>query len=200
MPSEVTSDKHDRLPPDQVRIDRLLRWGEDHPTIGGSAPKIDIKNWTLDVGGEVEHPLRLGWLDVMTMPKLRSVSDFHWVEGWSVMRCEWEGVGFQRIIERVKPKVAARFVTFECADGYATSLSLEELKGEGVLLAYRLNGRELEVGTGFPLRLIVPDKYAYKSPMWLTKIRFTANKELGYWEARGYSDTADVWGNDRRAV
>jgi DMSO/TMAO reductase YedYZ molybdopterin-dependent catalytic subunit len=74
-----------------------------------------------------------------------------------------------------------------------------ELSGEDVLLAYGLDNRPLEEGTGFPLRLVVPDKYGYKSALWVTKIRFTAKKELGYWEKLGYSDTADVWKNDRFA-
>jgi len=97
----------------------------------------------------------------------------------------------------VKPKPTAKYATFECADGYTTSLSLEELSGDDVLLAYRLNGQSLEEGTGFPLRLVVPDKYAYKSAMWLIRIKFTSKKELGFWEIRGFSDTANVWKNDR---
>jgi DMSO/TMAO reductase YedYZ molybdopterin-dependent catalytic subunit len=76
-------------------------------------------------------------------------------------------------------------------------LTLAELAGDDVLLAYRLDGKPLEEGLGFPLRLVVPSKYAYKSALWVTRIRFTSKKELGFWEKRGYSDTADVWKNDR---
>jgi DMSO/TMAO reductase YedYZ molybdopterin-dependent catalytic subunit len=97
----------------------------------------------------------------------------------------------------VKPKENAKFVTFECADGYTTSLSLEELSGDDIILAYKLNGQFLEEGLGAPLRLVVPSKYAYKSAMWITRVKFTSKKEMGYWESRGYSDTADVWKNDR---
>jgi DMSO/TMAO reductase YedYZ molybdopterin-dependent catalytic subunit len=74
---------------------------------------------------------------------------------------------------------------------------MQELSGEDVLLAYGLSDKPLEEGIGFPLRLVVPNKYAYKSALWVTEIRFTAKKELGFWEKRGYSDTADVWKNDR---
>ncbi|MEM2889679.1 MAG: molybdopterin-dependent oxidoreductase [Candidatus Bathyarchaeia archaeon] len=80
---------------------------------------------------------------------------------------------------------------------YATSPFLQELLKTKVLLAYKLDGEFLEEGLGKPLRLVVPDKYAYKSAMWLTRIKFTKEKELGYWESRGYSDSADVWKNDR---
>jgi DMSO/TMAO reductase YedYZ molybdopterin-dependent catalytic subunit len=99
----------------------------------------------------------------------------------------------------VTPRETAKFVTFECADGYTTSFSLEELCGDDILLAYGLNEKPLEEGIGFPLRLVVPNKYGYKSALWVTGIRFTAKKELGYWEKLGYSDTANVWTNDRYA-
>lgn len=78
-----------------------------------------------------------------------------------------------------------------------TSLHLEELAGDDVLLVHKLNGKVLEAGWGFPMRLIVPQKYAYKSALWVVQLRFTKNKELGFWEKRGYSDSADVWRNDR---
>ena len=188
-----------RLPPSQMAIKRILRWGEDHPGVTKSIPKIDLKTWFLVVDGEVENPLRLAWEDFVKLPMVESVSDFHCVEGWSVLGCRWEGVRFKHLMSLVKPKDTAKSVTFECADGYATSLTLEELVGDDVLLAYKLDGEELEEGLGWPVRLVVPSKYAYKSALWVTRIKFTAKKEFGYWEVRGYSDTADVWKNDRFA-
>lgn len=187
------------LPPSQMPIKRLMRWGTDHPAITSKIPKIDLKTWTLTIEGEVEKTLKLTWDEIVKLPSTESVSDFHCVEGWSVLDCKWQGIGFKAILDLVKPKQSARSVTFECADGYTTSLTLKELSNDNVLLAYKLNSEQLEEGYGFPLRLVVPDKYAYKSALWLTHIRFTAKKELGYWEKRGYSDTADVWKNDRFA-
>jgi len=185
------------LPPSQMPIKRLMRWGTDHPAITSKIPKIDLKTWTLTIEGEVEKTLKLTWDEIVKLPSTESVSDFHCVEGWSVLDCKWQGIGFRAILDLVKPKQSAKSVTFECADGYTTSLTLKELSNDNVLLAYQLNSEQLEEGYGFPLRLVVPDKYAYKSALWLTHIRFTAKKELGYWEKRGYSDTADVWKNDR---
>jgi len=196
MSSKKEKDKRS-LPPGQVAIKQLLRWGKEHRTIGGSVPKIDLGSWVLVIDGEVETPLKLNWNDILKLPKSESITDFHCVEGWSVLGLKWEGVPFKHLLELVKPKKTAKFVTFECTDGYTTSLSLEELSGENVLLAYKLDGKELEEGLGFPLRLIVPDKYGYKSAMWINRIKFTSKKELGYWESRRYSDTADVWKNDR---
>jgi len=197
----MTSDTHDnrKLPPGQRPIKKLLRWGIDHPGIARSNPKIDLKTYTLEICGEVEKPATLDWQGIQRLPRVQSVSDFHCVEGWSVLGCKWEGVSFSQIVELVKPKTDANSATFECADGYTTSLSMEELSASNVLLAYGLNGEPLEVGIGFPLRLIVPGKYAYKSALWVTRIRFTSKKEVGYWEKLGYSDTADVWKNDRFA-
>jgi DMSO/TMAO reductase YedYZ molybdopterin-dependent catalytic subunit len=191
------SSKRKEMPPGQTPVKRLLRWGTDHPGITRNIPKIDLKTYTLTIDGEVQKPQKLTWNDVLKLPHIESVSDFHCVEGWSVLNCKWEGVLFKDIVALVKPRSTAKFVTFECADGYTTSLTLEELSGDDILLAHKLDGKELEVGYGFPLRLVVPSKYAYKSALWVTRIKFASKKELGYWEQRGYSDTADVWKNDR---
>ena len=191
--------KHKKLPPGQRPIKSLLRWGIDHPGIARSNPRIDAKTYSLEVVGEVENSVKLNWNSILSLPKVQSVSDFHCVEGWSVLNCKWAGIRFSQIMKLVTPKETAKFVTFECADGYTTSFSIEDLCGDDILLAYGLNDKPLEEGIGFPLRLVVPDKYGYKSALWVTKIRFTAKKELGYWEKLGYSDTADVWTNDRYA-
>lgn len=188
-----------KLPPGQRPIKSLLRWGIDHPGIARSNPKIDLKSYILEIGGEVENPVKLIWNAVLELPKVESVSNFHCVEGWSVLDCKWEGIRFSEIINLVKPRENAKFVTFLCADGYTTSLSTEELSSDDVVLAYGLNGKPLDEGIGFPLRLVVPEKYAYKSALWVIRITFTVKKELGYWERLGYSDTADVWRNDRYA-
>ncbi len=186
-----------RLPPGQSATNRILRWGIDHPGIISTNPKIDVSNYVLEVDGEVERPTKLGWVEVLALPRTVSVSDFHCVEGWSVLDCRWEGLRFTDLQKIVKPKPTAQAVTFECADSYRTSLFLSELAGDDVLLAYKLNGEDLEEGLGFPMRLIVPSKYAYKSALWVTSVHFTRGKELGFWERRGYSDSADVWTNDR---
>jgi DMSO/TMAO reductase YedYZ molybdopterin-dependent catalytic subunit len=80
---------------------------------------------------------------------------------------------------------------------YTTSLFREELASDGVALAYKLNDEPLEEGYGFPVRLVVPSKYAYKSALWVTHVQFTRGKKLGFWERRSYTDNANVWKNDR---
>jgi len=186
-----------KLPPDQQTTDRILRWGIDHPGIKSDNPELKLETYTLTIDGEVENSVKLSWNDFIKLPETISTSDFHCVEGWSVVDCKWEGVRIREIERLVKPKAVARAVTFECADSYTTSLFREELYGDDVLLVYKLNGEALEEGYGFPVRLIVPNKYAYKSALWVVHLRFTRGKELGFWERRGYSDSADVWRNDR---
>lgn len=197
MLSKDENAKRRNLPPGQKPIKRLLKWGKDHPTIGGPVPKIDLEKWVLTIDGKVKKTLELSWNNLLKLPTVESISDFHCVEGWSVLGLKWEGIRFENIVSMVEPIETAKFVSFICADGYTTSLPLEELLGEDVLLAYKLDGEYLDEGIGAPLRLVVPHKYAYKSAMWITRIRFTKKKELGYWESQGYSDTADIWKNDR---
>ncbi len=186
-----------KLPPDQTATTHILRWGTDHPGVTSTNPRLKLETYTLTIDGEVENPVKLNWNDFMALPKTVSVSDFHCVEGWSVLDCKWEGVKIKDIERLVKPKDVARAITFECADNYTTSLFREELAGDDVLLVYKLNDETLEEGYGFPVRLIVPSKYAYKSALWVEHLKFTRVKELGFWERRGYSDGADVWKNDR---
>jgi DMSO/TMAO reductase YedYZ molybdopterin-dependent catalytic subunit len=192
-----TQNQKKNLPPDQNAIERILRWGIDHPGITSANPEMKLDTYTLTIDGEVEKPVVLSWMDFLALPQTVSVSDFHCVEGWSVVDCHWEGVKIRDIERLVKPRDVARAITFECADNYTTSLFRAELAGDDVLLACKLNDAPLEIGYGFPIRLVVPSKYAYKSALWVVHLRFTRNKELGFWEKRGYSDSADVWKNDR---
>jgi DMSO/TMAO reductase YedYZ molybdopterin-dependent catalytic subunit len=188
-----------KLPPDQREIDEILRWNIDHPGIIPENPPIDLEKWTLTVDGEVENPVKFNWQEFLKLPSSESQSDFHCVEGWSVRNCKWYGVKFSSLVKFVKVKNEAKYVLFKCSDGYTTSLLLKDLLKDNVIMAYKLNGEDLEESLGGPLRLIVPDKYGYKSAMWIERITFMKGNQLGYWEKRGYSDTADVWKNDRRA-
>ena len=141
--------KKRRLPPDQEATDHILRWGSDHPGITSTNPQLKLATYKLEVDGEVENPVTLSWNDFMKLPKTQSVSDFHCVESWSVLNCKWEGVHIREIDKIVKPKDVAKAVTFESADSYTTSLFLEELQGDDVLLAYKLMMKCWKKATGF---------------------------------------------------
>jgi len=185
------SKENETLPPGQYRVDEL------QVLHVGSVPVFNQASWSFEAYGLVEKPLKLSWGDFLSLPRHTSISDVHCVEGWSRLDNRWEGVSFRTIIEMVKPKPEARFCTIECEGSYTTSLPIEDLMDEDVLFAYRLDGKELSPEHGGPLRLVVPKKYAYKSAKWVRRIKFTKEQELGYWEKRGYSDTADPWKEER---
>jgi DMSO/TMAO reductase YedYZ molybdopterin-dependent catalytic subunit len=191
--------KSNELPLGQHEIDHILKWNREHPGIIPRNPKADLDTWTLTLRGEVRTPMSLKWQDILALPTAQSTGDFHCVEGWSVRNCRWHGVKLDTIFGLVKPSETARYVLFKCSDGYTTSFPIQELLGDDVLLAYKLNGEPLEEPLGGPLRLVFPKKYAYKSAMWIEQIVFSRTEELGFWERRGYSNTADVGKNDRFA-
>ena len=191
------SDMTSNLPPGQREIDRILRWNIDHPGIIAKNPEVDLAKWTLEIDGAVANPIKLTWADFRQLSTSECVADFHCVEGWSIKGCKWRGVTLIEVAEITQPKAEVKYVSFSCYDGYTTSLSLEKALQENVLLAFELNGQPLDAALGGPVRVVVPDKYAYKSAMWIKRIVFTDTRELGYWEKKGYSETADVWKNDR---
>ncbi len=182
-----------RLPPGQHIIEEL-------PTLHvGGVPPFDLKTWTLCLEGEVREPKTLTYQEFRALPSVIDVSDFHCVESWSLFDVAWEGVRFSDLADLVSPTEHARFVTIGCEGEYTTSLPLADLLRPDVLLAWGMNGKDLPPEKGFPLRLIVPHKYAYKAAKWVRWIRFTYEQETGYWEQRGYSNSADPWKEERYA-
>jgi DMSO/TMAO reductase YedYZ molybdopterin-dependent catalytic subunit len=181
----------DRVPPNQ-------RLTSSFPVLHvGSVPEFDAKTWDFVVEGMVENPVKLSFDEFLRLPKVVSISDFHCVTGWSKLNNRWEGVLFKTVVDLVKPLKDVRYVTVVAEGDYTTSLPLDELLSDDVLLAYGFEGKPLEPVHGGPLRLVVPKKYAYKSAKWMRKLRFTKKQELGYWELRGYSNTADPWKEER---
>ncbi len=180
-----------RLPPNQ-------RLTSNFPVLHfGRVPEFDKRTWDFRVEGLVENPVRLTFDEFLALEKTVDVSDFHCVTGWSRFDNKWEGVLFSDIAKLAMPKTDAKFVTIEADGGYTTSLPLTELMELDVLFAYAFEGKPLEPMHGGPLRLVVPKKYAYKSAKWVRKVVFTKEQELGFWEQRGYSNSADPWKEER---
>jgi len=185
------------LPPNQRWIPSILKWGTEHPGIVADLPEVTREEWRLKVDGLVENPTEYNWSSFMELPQTVSVSDFHCVETWSVKDQRWEGVLFSDLMEAVKPAKKAKYVFFESYDSYTSNLPLKDLLRDDVILAHSLNDEPLPQPLGGPMRLIVPHKYAYKSPMWVEMISFMERNRMGFWENRNYSDKADVWKDDR---
>ncbi len=182
-----------KLPPGQYEVQGLQELEVD------GVPQLSLDTWGFEVSGEVESPLKLNWDQFMLLPKIVSVSEFDCVTGWTRLDNSWEGVRFAEIARQARPTAKAKYATIECygTPFYTTSLPLDYLMHDDVLFAYNLDGKPLAPKYGGSLRLVVPGKYGYKSAKWVTRVRFTETRELGYWESRGYSNTADPWTNDR---
>jgi len=160
-------------------------------------PEFDIKTWDFRVEGLVENPVRLNYDEFLALEKTIDTSDFHCVTGWSRFDNKWEGVRFSDISKLVRHKKNAGFATIEAEGGYTTSMPLNELMQPHVIFAYKHDGETLSPMHGGPLRLVVPGKYAYKCAKWVRKVVFTEKQELGFWEERGYSNSADPWKEER---
>lgn len=187
------TDRHPRLPPGQVGTDRF-------PVVTAvGAPKFDPSTWGFFVDGEVENPLRMTWREFLGLPRVTQRSDFHCWAGWSRLDDEWEGVLARTVVEMARPKSSARYALLVGEGQYTSNLPLEDLLDEGVLLALRFNGQDIEPVHGGPVRALVPKKYGYKSVKWIRGFRLLEREELGYWEARGYSSSADPWREERYA-
>lgn len=165
----------------------------------GIHPSIPLERWTLAVGGLVQAPFTWNWDDFMAQPQVQLTSDFHCVTTWSTFDNVWEGVTFRQLMQVARPRPEARFVYFTTYDNYSTNLPLEACDDDDVLLTRTWNGQPLPREHGGPVRIMVPKRYAWKGAKWVKEILFLEQDRLGYWEVRGYSNTALPWEEDRYA-
>ncbi len=170
----------------------------------GEQPEVSIDTWRLEVTGLVENPFTLDWQQFMALPQVDDTSDFHCVTTWSRFDNRWRGVRFQTIAELAVPKEAARFVLctgYDFMPGsfipYTTNLPLARAVEDDVLLVHTWEGKPLPREHGGPCRMITPKLYAWKGTKWIRKIELLPENRRGFWEERGYSDSAEPWFNDR---
>ena len=170
----------------------------------GDLPEIDPSAWTLEIGGHVENPVTLDWAAFMALPQVDDVSDFHCVTTWSRYDNHWRGVRFSTLAELAVPAEDARFVLCTGYDHmpgsdipYTTNLPLDRAVEHDVLLVHAWEGKPLPPEHGGPVRMITPKLYAWKGTKWLRKIEFLPRNQRGFWELRGYSNSAEPWFNDR---
>jgi DMSO/TMAO reductase YedYZ molybdopterin-dependent catalytic subunit len=181
----------DRLPPGQK-----LTTG--FPVLDlGVQPEIPLAQWTLTLDGLVARPAVLDWAAFNALPQVEDTSDFHCVTTWSKYDCRWGGVAFTTLYELVQPKPEARFVYFTGYDGYSTNIALEKCLDDDVLVATSFEGQPVAREHGGPARVILPKLYAWKGSKFVRGLTFLAHDKPGFWEVRGYSNTADPWTEDR---
>ncbi|MFN0242437.1 MAG: molybdopterin-dependent oxidoreductase [Planctomycetota bacterium] len=170
----------------------------------GDLPRIALDAWRLEVGGLCENPFTLTWKEFLALPQVDDDSDFHCVTTWSRMDNHWRGVRFATLAEIAVPKDSARFVVttgYDHAPGtsvpYTTNLSLARAVEPDVLLVHTWEKKPLPIEHGGPCRMITPKLYAWKGAKWIRKIEFVERDRPGFWEVRGYSNTAEPWFDDR---
>lgn len=170
----------------------------------GDRPQIDRSDWQLEICGAVANPTVLDWTRFRELPQEEQTSDFHCVTGWSRFDNRWTGITFRTLAELVVPDEGVRFVHFRGSDRvpdsdvpYTTSLPLDRALEPDVMLVHAWNGEPLAPEHGGPVRVITPRLYAWKGTKWIERIEFAREDQLGFWEQRGYSNTAEPWLDDR---
>lgn len=180
-----------RLPPGQKQI-------AGFPVLHvGGIPDFDKDTWTFRIFGQVEKDMTLTYDEFASLPHVAVRADFHCVTRWSRFDNAWEGVSARRVYGLVKAKSEARFVMVHCDGGYSANLPLEEFLDDDVLFATRLDGADLTPEHGFPLRLVTPKLYAWKSAKWVRGVELMPENRRGFWESQGYHIHGDPWLEER---
>ena len=180
-----------RLPPGQYLTEK---WPVLH---AGTVPKVDLATWDFRVWGEVENPIRLSWEELKYLPAAEVTVDIHCVTRWSRFDTSFRGVHWRDLAELVRPKPSARFVVAHAEQGYTSNLPLEAIEADDALIAYEADGEPLTPDHGWPLRLMVPSRYFWKSAKWLRGLELLDHDQPGFWERYGYNNNADFWKEER---
>ncbi|MGE3539533.1 MAG: molybdopterin-dependent oxidoreductase [Candidatus Tectimicrobiota bacterium] len=173
------------------------------PLVGEREPlpeAVDLQRWRLRVSGAVAQPQTWTYQAFTRLSQVTVQSDIHCVTRWSRLGCHWHGVAFTTLAALVQPLPEARFVQYVAYSPrqHDSSLPLDVCLTERVLLAWGLNEQPLSVAHGYPLRVVAPSRYFYKSVKWVHEVRFLPEDVLGYWErAGGYHNNADFWREER---
>jgi DMSO/TMAO reductase YedYZ molybdopterin-dependent catalytic subunit len=181
----------DRLPPGQYLT-------KGWPVLNyGDVPRTRLTGWTFRVWGLVEQPQEWSYEQFLALAETRVECDVHCVTRWSKYDNVFEGVPFLTVAGRVQPKPEARYVMVHAENGFTANLPLADLMRDTVLFAHKHNGRELEPDHGWPLRLVVPHLYFWKSAKWVRGLEFLAEDAPGFWEGYGYHMRGDPWKEER---
>jgi DMSO/TMAO reductase YedYZ molybdopterin-dependent catalytic subunit len=163
----------------------------------GSVPRTDLRTWDFKVYGLVDSPFTLTWDAFRALPRKTVSTDIHCVTRWSKLDTVWEGVAIQTILETAGVQPSVTHVLAHSEQGYTANMPLEVLNDDDVLLADTFNGEPLEPEHGYPLRLLVPKRYFWKSAKWVRALEFMDHDVRGFWERYGYNNDADPWKEER---
>jgi DMSO/TMAO reductase YedYZ molybdopterin-dependent catalytic subunit len=181
-----------RLPPGQYLTEK---W----PVLqAGSVPRYDsLDGWTLRVFGDVANEVELTWEQLLELPRTSNVQDIHCVTRWSRFDTPFEGVHWSELAKLAQPNATARFAIAHAEAGFTSNVPLSFLESPDALLATHGDGEPLTPDHGYPLRLVIPGKYFWKSAKWLRGIELSSIDKPGFWERYGYNNNADPWQEER---
>jgi DMSO/TMAO reductase YedYZ molybdopterin-dependent catalytic subunit len=155
---------------------------------------LSLEDYELEVGGLVDTPLSLSYEQVLKLPSYSKVVTLHCVEGWSA-NILWEGILLEDLLQAARAREDASIAIFHAADGYTSSLTLEHIRQNRVMLANKMNGVPLPPERGFPFQVVAESKWGYKWVKWVTEIELSDDLSYrGFWETSGYSNDGDVSG------
>ena len=180
-----------RLPPGQYLTEK---WPVLH---AGDVPTIDLATWTLRISGEVEEELTLSYDELRALPATTVTTDIHCVTRWSRFDAVFTGVHWRELAARCRPKPSAHFSIAHAEQGFTANVPLAALEDEHALVVYDADGEPLTPDHGWPVRLMIPSKYFWKSAKWLTGIELSPVDKPGFWERYGYHNDADFWQEQR---
>jgi DMSO/TMAO reductase YedYZ molybdopterin-dependent catalytic subunit len=190
-----TSDREkalgERLPPGQYVTEK---WPVLHY---GSVPKFKKESWDFKVWGLVEQPLQLSYDQLQALPRRSFKADVHCVTRWSMFDSEWEGISVQELIKLARPKPEAKFVLVHAENNFTANIPLDDLNRDQALLADRRNGEPISPDHGWPLRLVLPHLYFWKSAKWVRGFEFLDQDRPGFWEQYGYHMRGNPWNEER---
>ncbi|MFD1937900.1 MULTISPECIES: molybdopterin-dependent oxidoreductase [Nonomuraea] len=165
----------------------------------GRVPRFKRETWDFRVFGATasgeEH--RFTWEDFERLPRASVLADFHCVTKFSLMGNEWAGVTPQTIMAAAPPVGGVHHVMIWAEYGYSANLRMSDLTAPGTLFAMELDEKPLAPERGFPLRIVVPHLYAWKSVKWVRAVEYLTEDRRGFWEERGYHNVADPWKEQR---
>jgi DMSO/TMAO reductase YedYZ molybdopterin-dependent catalytic subunit len=180
-----------RLPPGQYLTEK---WPVLH---AGTVPQTDLASWDFKVFGEVEEPLTLGYDELQALPQTEITVDIHCVTRWSRFDTGFKGVHWRELAKLVRSRQTARYVLAHAEQGFTSNVPLEALEDDNALIAWEADGEPLEPEHGWPLRLVVPSRYFWKSAKWLRGLELLSSDQPGFWERYGYHNDADFWQEQR---
>jgi len=163
----------------------------------GSVPHFDSRTWDFRVFGLVEEQLRLSWEELSKLPQSEVIADWHCVSYWSRFDNHWGGLLATELMKRVKLRPEARHVMVHGENNYTANLPIADFLRPTTVLALRLDDKPLAAEHGYPLRLVVPNLYAYKSVKWVRGIELLDRESPGLWEFNGYHIYGDPFKEQR---